>query len=236
MLNLREQRVLLVVAHPDDEILGVGATANKLIHEQNCTVKVVILSAGISSRYDQSDDKQLKKELVTHKENMEDAQKCIGFDRIQAYDFPDNQFDTVSLLDIVRVIEKEKRDFQSQIIFTHHSGDLNIDHQKTSQAVVTACRPMQHESTRAIISFETPSATEWAVSSGTGFFSPNFFVSVSKQNIEAKIKSMECYESERRKFPHPRSPEALETLARLRGIQAGCEFAEAFQIMRTRLT
>lgn len=228
----QNKKILLVVAHPDDELLGVGATMHKLIHEQNCMVKVVILGEGITSRSDKRDTKQWKKELETHKENIVAAQKCIGYQSLALYDFPDNRFDTVALLDIVKIVEKEKGDFQPEIIFTHHAGDLNIDHQRTFEAVITATRPMEHEKTKMVISFETPSATEWKASSDPKHFAPNLFIEISKKDLQTKIKGMESYELEKREYPHPRSPEALTILAQQRGVMVGKKYAEAFYVVR----
>lgn len=226
------KRILIVVAHPDDELLGLGATMNKLINENNVKTHVVILGEGITSRSNLRDLKQWENELATHKVNILNAQKAIGYHTVSTYDFPDNRFDSVALLDIVKVIEKEKQQFNPEIIFTHHGGDLNVDHQRTFEAVMTACRPMEHEAVKAIITFETPSGTEWRANSDPRHFLPNFFMSVNSENIESKIEGMECYEFESRAFPHPRSPEALRIQAQRWGIIIGVNYAEAFNIVR----
>tara|TARA_R110001632_G_scaffold63953_1_gene152387 strand:+ start:4295 stop:5005 length:711 start_codon:yes stop_codon:yes gene_type:complete len=230
---LKNKRILVVVAHPDDELLGLGATMHKLIHEHNCQIRTIILGEGITSRSDNRDVKKWKKELSIHRQNIEQARKAIGFESVGVYDFPDNRFDTVGLIDIVKVVEKEKLDFDPEVIFTHHGGDVNIDHQRTFEAVITATRPMSHEKVKTIITFETPSGTEWRASSDPKNFIPNFFIEVSNANLNAKIKGMEAYEFEKRKYPHPRSPEALRILAQQRGIIVGKNLAEAFTIIRT---
>ncbi|MGB0879297.1 MAG: PIG-L deacetylase family protein [Polaribacter sp.] len=232
-MNFKDKKILVVVAHPDDELLGLGATMHKLIHEQNCKVRAVILGEGITSRSDERNPEQWEKELKIHRQNIEEARKCIGYESVGIYDFPDNRFDTVALLDIIKVVEKEKEAFQPEIIFTHNGGDVNIDHQRTFEAVITATRPMKHENVHTIITFETPSGTEWIASTDPRKFIPNFFIQVSEQDIEAKIKGMESYEFEKRDFPHPRSPKALKILAQQRGVSVGKEFAEAFCIVRT---
>ena len=228
----KNKRILLVVAHPDDEVLGLGATMNKLITDYSCFVRVVILGEGITSRSDKRDLVKFKKELAIHKQNIKDAQSSIGYQELSVYDFPDNRFDTVALLDIIKVIEKEKSTFQPDIIFTHHGGDLNIDHQKTFESVITATRPMEDQNVKAIITFETPSGTEWIASSDPRRFIPNLFIEVFEDNLLAKIKGMECYEFEKRKSPHPRSPESLTILAKQRGLTIGKKYAEAFCIIR----
>ena len=139
---IKNKKVLFVVAHPDDEILGPGATIYQLVKHQNCIVKVIILGEGITSRSEKRDTSKWKKELKIHKSNIEKAKSILGYQYIKIYDFPDNRFDTVPLLDIVKIIENEKNDFRPDFLFTHHGGDLNIDHQKTFEAV-TSSRPLQ---------------------------------------------------------------------------------------------
>lgn len=226
------KRIMLVVAHPDDELLGLGASMNRLIRDFGAIVHVVILGEGITSRADKRDTLAFKEELEVHRSNIMAAAKNIGFQSNSIYDFPDNRFDTVALLDIIKVVEKEKKSFSPEIIFTHHGGDVNIDHQRTFEAVITACRPMQDEVTKLIFTFETPSGTEWRASSDPRIFIPNFFLNVSESNINAKIKGMECYQFEKRAFPHPRSPEALKIQALRWGVSVGTEFAEAFCLIR----
>lgn len=232
-MNFKGQKILVVVAHPDDELLGLGATMNKLITEQNCTVRVIILGEGITSRSDKRNSEQWSEELKIHRSNIESARKAIGYESVGIYDFPDNRFDTVALLDIIKVIEKEKEDFQPEIIFTHHGGDVNIDHQRTFEAVITATRPMEQEFVKTVITFETPSGTEWIASSDPRKFTPNLFIRVSQENLRAKIKGMESYEFEKRAYPHPRAPKALEILAQYRGLSVGIEYAESFCIIRS---
>lgn len=230
---LRNKKIMIVVAHPDDELLGLGATLNKLIEEYDVKTHVVILGEGITSRSDKRDVKIWEKQLAIHRNNIKNAQKSIGYHSTSIYDFPDNRFDSIALLDIIKLIEKEKESFQPEVIFTHHGGDVNIDHQKTFEAVITVCRPMQNEKVKTIITFETPSGTEWRSPTDPRHFLPNLFFSVSQKNIDAKIKGMESYEFERRKYPHPRSPEALKIQAQRWGVMVGTNFAEAFCLVRS---
>jgi LmbE family N-acetylglucosaminyl deacetylase len=229
---LKNKKILVVVAHPDDELLGQGATLHKLATQQGCTVRAVILGEGITSRADQRDREQWKHELETHRANIHKAASIIGFESVGIYDFPDNRFDSVALLDIVKVVEKEKQTFGPEIIFTHHGGDTNIDHRKTFEAVITATRPLEGEKVTTIIAFETPSSTEWQAFNYPNYFQPNFFIQVSEKEVEAKITAMECYEFEKRKYPHPRSPEALRIQAQRWGVVVGVDYAEAFMMIR----
>ncbi len=229
---LKNKKILLVVAHPDDELLGCGGTMYSLINDHNCIIKVVILGEGITSRSDERDVEKWKEALELHRANITQAQKAIGYQELSIYDFADNRFDSVDLLDIIKVIEKEKAAFLPDVIFTHHGGDVNIDHQRTFEAVITACRPMEHETVQSIITFETFSGTEWRASSDPRHFIPNLFFAIDEKGLQAKIKGMESYEFERRSYPHPRSPEALKIVAQRWGIATGKKYAEAFCVIR----
>lgn len=229
---LKNKKILVVVAHPDDELLGLGATMHRLIENENVITHVVILGEGITSRSDTRDVEKWEVELETHRSNIRNAQKAIGYHSVSIHDFPDNRFDSVALLDIIKVIEREKETFNPDVIFTHHGGDVNVDHQRTFEAVITACRPMAHETVKTIITFETPSGTEWRSPTDPRHFLPNLFFSVLETDIKAKIDGMEAYEFEKRKYPHPRSPEALKIQAQRWGVAIGCEYAEAFCLVR----
>ena len=231
-MQFNNKKIMIVVAHPDDELLGLGATMNKLISESNVITHLVILGEGITSRSDNRDKPLWEKELEIHRKNLYAAQKCIGYHSVSIHQIADNRFDSVNLLDIIKIVEKEKEKFQPDVIFTHHGGDLNIDHQRTFEAVITCTRPMENEKVKTIITFETPSGTEWRASTDPKHFIPNLFFEVTEDNLNAKIKGMENYEFEKRKYPHPRSPEALKIQAQRWGISVGKPFAEAFVLVR----
>ena len=228
----KNKRILVVVAHPDDELLGLGATMHKLIKEYNVTAKAIILGEGITSRSDVRDPKLWEEELKIHRGNIEKARQFIGYSEAVPYSLSDNRFDSHALVDIAKVVEKEKEAFQPDIIFTHNGSDLNIDHQMTFQAVMTATRPMEGEVVRTVITCENPSASEWQATSNADHFAPNMYFAVSEEDMQAKKDAMNCYEFESRKFPHPRAGESLDALAKYRGVQVGCDRAEAFQIIR----
>ena len=144
------------------------------------------------------------------------------------HNFPDNRFDIVALLDIVKVIEKVKREIKPGVVYTHHRGDLNIDHRITYEAVLTACRPIKGETVKEIYNFEVPSSTEWNF---PNTFSPNVYIDISGA-IDKKVKAMKAYKGEIREWPHPRSAEAIKILVRKRGCEVGLDIAEAFELVR----
>ena len=223
---------MIVVAHPDDELLGLGASMSRLIKEYDIKTHLVILGEGITSRSNHRDLLKWESELKTHRANIYSAQKAIGYHSVSINNLPDNRFDSVDLLDIIKIIEQEKIQHQPSIIFTHHGGDLNIDHQRTFEAVITSSRPLVEEKVKTIITFETPSGTEWRASSDPRHFIPNFFIEIQESHLKCKIKGMESYEFEKREFPHPHTPKALTITAQKWGINCGKKFAEAFCIIR----
>jgi len=229
---LKNKRILVIAAHPDDELLGCGATMHKLIHDNNCSIRAVILGEGITSRSNDRDVEKWQVELEKHRANIHKAANHIGYESVGIYNLPDNRFDSIALLDLIKIIEKEKELYQPEIIFTHHGGDLNIDHQRTFEAVVTAARPLPDEIVKCIVTFETPSATEWQAPNHPAKFSPNCFLEISKSDLKAKIDGMESYIYERREYPHPRSPKALRVIAQRNGAIVGQKMCEAFEIVR----
>lgn len=228
----KNKRIMIVAAHPDDELIGLGATMHKLIKEQGVVVHAVILGEGITSRSDTRDTEKWKEVLEAHHANMNAASAHIGFASIHSYNFSDNRFDSHALLDIVKVVEKEKEEFKPDIIFTHNAGDLNVDHRYTFQAVMTATRPMDDEGVTTVITFETNSATDWQYANHPEQFKPNLYVAIGEDDLQAKIDALAEYKYEIRDYPHPRSAKALRVLAEYRGYTSGSMMAEAFQIVR----
>lgn len=233
-------RVLILAAHPDDECLGAGGTIARLSAEGHA-VYIAILSQGIDSRYTESPisgDEAMQQELEKIKakgQNVRNALKAgkhLGAKCVTVDPQPDQKFDTVPLLEIVQHIAHITDKVRPEVIYTHHGGDLNQDHRAVAHATLIATRPTAECSVKAVYTYEVPSSTEWAFGMESAF-RPNVFVDISGEYLEKKIQAMKMYESERRAFPHPRSPEALRALATWRGAQAGVMAAEAFQLVRS---
>jgi len=225
--------ILVIAAHPDDEVLGCGGTIARLTSEGN-NVFTLILGEGVTSRDASRDRTKRKNEIAELRKQTEDANKILGVKKVYAYDFPDNRFDTVPLLDIIKTIEEVKDGFKPDIVFTHHLGDLNIDHQMTFKAVMAACRPTIDESVKEIYSFEIPSSTEWNAPSSLTYFMPDYFTDVNK-SLEIKINALKEYKTELRDFPHPRSLKSVALNAKQWGVKVGFVAAEAFKTIRIRI-
>ena len=185
----------------------------------------------MTSRHHDRADADAAQLATLHRQAHAAAAK-VGVKNVVLNKLPDNRLDTVPLLDIVKIIEESVERIKPEVIYTHLGGDLNIDHTVIHRAVLTATRPTTGQPVREIYAFEVPSSTEWAFQRIEPSFRPNVFVDVTR-TLEAKIAAMECYESEARKFPHPRSPEALRALAMRWGSVAGCAAAEAFELVRS---
>ncbi|AWI03686.1 PIG-L deacetylase family protein [Clostridium drakei] len=222
------KKILVVAAHPDDELLGVGAT---IVHhiKSNDKCFALILGEGITSRYGKRDLADVSNIEDLHKDTLK-AAKVIGYEKVYFENFPDNRFDSIDLLDVVKIVEKYIEEVKPDIIYTHHSGDLNVDHRKTYEAVLTASRPIESYCVKEIYSFETVSSSEWNFEY-INSFKPNYFVDVTF-TLDKKLNSVSFYKSEMRNFPHPRSIENLEVTAKKWGSVIGTKYAEAFEVVR----
>lgn len=220
-------KILIIAAHPDDEILGCGGTVARL-NKEGHTIYTLILGEGVTSRDNIRNRNKRENKIIDLKNYAEKANKILGVKKVFFYDFPDNRFDAISFLDIVKAIEKIKNNVKPERIFTHYEKDLNIDHQITYKATITAARPLKEEIVKEIYSFETPSSTEWNYPLS---FSPNVFFNISG-TINIKLKALEEYESELREYPHPRSLEGVKLNAKYWGMKVGLEYAETFKCVR----
>ncbi len=225
-----DNKIAVIAAHPDDEILGCGATLKKL-SVKGCEINVLILGEGITSRSHIRDIDKDREKVEELKENCLKANQEVGVSNVILKEFPDNRFDSVDLLDIVKEVENFLKNYTPGIVLTHHRGDLNIDHQITNRAVLTACRPSSDWSPDMILSFDILSSTELYFGSRENCFVPNLFVDVG-DTIEDKVKAMKFYESEIKPFPFARSLDSIRIQAKRYGQIIHTEAAEAFEVIR----
>lgn len=218
---------LIIVAHPDDEILGCGGTI--ALNSTSNEIHVLILGEGVTSRNISNHQKEIDiKKLI---EDSLRANKVLGVKSVFFEQLPDNKFDTIPLLDIVKIIENYIHKIKPSVIFTHHYGDLNIDHQITNKAVITATRPIGNDIVLRLLACEILSSTEWNFHNQNLSFIPNIYVDISNF-IEKKLEAMKCYENELREYPNPRSLKGIRIHAQKRGLEVGFKFAEAFCLIR----
>jgi LmbE family N-acetylglucosaminyl deacetylase len=230
MTGAMPQSILVVAAHPDDEVLGCGGTIARHA-DAGDLVRVLIVAEGATSRQGQRDRAEAADELTGLAQAAQTASTILGAVGVELMDLPDNRLDSLARLDLIKQIEKRIARDQPQVVYVHHAGDVNVDHRRLHEAVVTACRPIPGQPVRRLLSFEVASSTEWQPPGSAPPFHPNWFVDISSQ-WERKCLALEAYASEMRPWPHARSIESLEHLARWRGAQVGMEAAEAFCLLR----
>jgi LmbE family N-acetylglucosaminyl deacetylase len=218
------RNILVVAAHPDDEALGCGGTMARHRAEGD-RVSVVFMTDGEGARGDRS------AEVVRRREACEAACRRLGATSVTALDLPDNRMDALPLLDVVQKIEPVVAAVRPDVVYTHHAGDLNVDHRIVHEAVLTALRPQPGRPAPTILAFEVASSTEWRTPAAANAFVPNWYVDVSA-HLDAKLEALGIYHEEMRDWPHARSIAALEHLARWRGACVGVAAAEAFVLVR----
>ncbi len=221
--------ILVVAAHPDDEVLGCGASMAKWSNA-GFEVNVLIMAEGTTSRDKVRNREKRIDELSALAKSARSAGKILGVGSVQLLDFPDNRMDSVDRLEVIKAVEEHINLLKPVTVVTHHSGDLNIDHRIVHEAVVTACRPKPGNRVLRLLSFEINSSTEWQPDSVSSF-QPNWFEDVSGF-ISRKLQALEAYSIEMRPWPHSRSLKAVEHLARWRGATVGTEAAESFMLLR----
>ena len=227
---MRNKKILIIAAHPDDEVLGCGGTMAKWANE-GAEVYALIMAEGATSR-DKTRDRESRNVDLAHLGlAAQKASDLLGIASVELLSYPDNRMDSVDLLDVVKSVEDRIKKINPDTVVTHHSADLNIDHQVIHEAVMAACRPQPGHPVKRILSFEVPSSTEWQSPTFGNSFIPNWFEDIS-DTLELKIRALEAYETEMREWPHARSIKAVEHLARWRGASIGREAAEAFILER----
>ncbi|PDY47159.1 PIG-L deacetylase family protein [Bacillus pseudomycoides] len=210
--------VLVIGAHPDDELLGAGGTLKRLV-ENGYRVISIITALG-------------RKEEAHHIQQLSRcANKVIGIEEVIFLKHANLELELIPLHQLTKEIEQLIQTYKPSKIFTHHYGDVNIDHLITFQAVLTATRPLPNQKPIELITFETVSSSEWNIHTNDKAFKSNYFVDITDQ-MDSKIAALKHYDVEMRDFPHPRSYEGVQYLGRVRGMTIGVQYAEAFEVVR----
>jgi N-acetylglucosamine malate deacetylase 1 len=217
-------RVLIVAAHPDDEVLGLGGTVIRHVAAGD-PVTVYIACAGTNIRY-------AEPEAAALYDTARRVGALVG-SAVRLGELPDQRLDTLPITRVIAALEAEIEETDPELVYVHHWGDINRDHRILSEALITACRPYAAPRVRTIRCFETPSSTEWGPPSGLAPFVPNLFVDIAG-TLKAKLEAFAVYESEVRESPHPRSLGSLEARARAWGATSGLAAAEPFVVVRDR--
>lgn len=218
--------IAVVVAHPDDEVLGFGGA---IAHHAQVGdgVHILIMATGLAARTQEG--VTAANALDVLRNQAQSAADILGATSIEFADFPDNRMDSVALLDVVKCCEEFISRTEATTVYTHHMGDLNIDHQTVARSVSTACRPQPGAKVTQIYAGEVNSSTEWALPGNA--FEPNEYLDISKL-LDLKLRALACYKEEMRDWPHPRSIRGVEVQAQWRGTQVGLDAAEAYRIIR----
>ncbi len=219
------KKILIIVAHSDDETIGMGGTIKKHI-DNGDEVSVISMTNGVGARSDNTNNHIKNRFLASEK-----ASDILGFKWLKRFDFPDNEMDKCSSLEVTKAIEKIKFILNPEIVYFHNGGDLNIDHRIVSSCVLTAFRPQPREICKELRVFEISSSTDFGHENITGRFVPNLYIDISDTWL-SKLEALEAYKFEMRDYPHTRSLKSIENLAKVRGSQVGVKMAEAFQVIR----
>lgn len=220
-------KILVVAAHPDDEVLGCGATIAGHVSRGD-EVHIVIMAEGITSRDAMRQSQMRTADLAKLGGAADAAKEILGATSLTLHRLPDNRLDSLDLLDIVKIVESHLSEIRPEIVYTHYFNDINIDHRRVHEAVITACRPFPGQTVRTLLFFEVQSSTDWQPNN---LFAPDWFVDVSA-TLNRKQLALDAYAEEMRPWPHSRSREAVQHLAQWRGSTIGCAAAEAFVLGR----
>ena len=222
---ITNKRILVIGAHSDDEVLGVGGTvlqASKL----DSQVDVLIVTDSVSTQYESASIMGVRR--VSH---LTECCEILGVNSVTQWEYPDMKLDTIAHVDLNRKIENFLLERKYDTVFVHHRNDINKDHRILFDSVMVATRPVPSQTIKAIYCYYTPSSTEWGAHGGSSIFCPNMFVDVSNV-LSKKLEALNKYKDELREYPHPRSIENVENVAKYFGAQVGLKAAEAFQIIR----
>ena len=230
MINLINSSILIIAAHPDDEVLGCGGLLSKISGKSK--ISIIFIGEGSSCRYTNLNEKGIDNDIKERESASKKVAKKFNLHDLEFFNLPCGRFDQVPIIDINKIIESRISKFNPDIIFTHDPFDVNNDHKIVYRSTIMSTRPNSVTNVPTICTYEVPSSTECGFST-EGQFAPNFFIELSKLDLESKFEGLSYYSSEIKKFPFPRSLKGIEAYARFRGMQSAVQYAEAFKLVRT---
>lgn len=222
------KKVLIIAAHPDDEVLGMGGTIAKLTKEGN-EVYVLIVTDGSSSQY--KDCNNLSEIIANKKYETQNCSKILGVREVLYGNLPDMKLDTIPHIEINKVIENVINKIHPEIVYTHFWGDVNMDHQCVYKSTLVAVRPVMGQVVKELYCYRVPSSTEWTPCKADTMYMPNVFVDIEKES-EIKYEAFSKYTTELREYPHPRSIRYLRESDKTVGLRVGLFCAEEFVLLR----
>jgi LmbE family N-acetylglucosaminyl deacetylase len=227
---MRNNKILIICAHPDDDILGCGGIISKYL-KLGISIRIIFIAEGSSCRYpiDQIDAPKVLKVINERNSYGISALKKLGIVDFKFYNMPCGRLDSIPILEINKIIENEIREFSPETIYTHSEFDTNNDHRIIFNSTLMATRPTSNCTVKNLFTYEILSSSEWRY---TKSFEPNYFEELSEDEVQKKWEALAEYETEIKDFPFPRSKDGIITLAKFRGMQSGYKFAEAFKIIR----
>jgi LmbE family N-acetylglucosaminyl deacetylase len=220
------KRILVIAAHPDDEVLGAGGAIAWHAKVNGDDVYVLFLTEGCSTQYVNCEEK-----IIQKKEEAAKANEILGVKEVFFENFPDMKLDTLPHVNINKSVEKYVNKLWPDIVFTHHP-DINKDHVMIFESTMVALRPVPGFYAKKVFLYAPSSSTEWSAPLSGNYFIPNTYYNIS-ETLSYKLRAFDCYQSESREYPHPRSNDAIEIYAKQIGISVGYEAAEHFMLMRS---
>ena len=230
MINLINKSILIIAAHPDDEVLGCGGLLSKISNKSK--ISIIFIGEGSSCRYADLKDNGIKNDIRDREIAANKAANAYSLKDLEFFNLPCGRMDQIPIIEINKIIESKISRFNPDIIFTHDPFDVNNDHKIIYRSTIMSTRPNSKSNVSNIFTYEVPSSSECGFSPD-GQFSPNYFVELSKLDIQKKFETLSYYNSEIDDFPFPRSFKGIQTYARYRGMQAAVEYAEAFKLVRS---
>lgn len=222
-------KILIIAAHPDDEVLGVGGTIAKYT-SRGIEVSLLIVTDGSTAQY--RDNPNLNNIIEEKKQETRQAADILGIKNIYYGGLPDMMLDTISHIEINKVIENIINEVKPTIVYTHFYGDINKDHQIVCESTLVACRPVKDQIVKKLFLYSVPSSTEWNIQMSHMAFMPNWYENIEEVYAKQKYRAMECYKKELREYPHPRNIKYLRNADTSEGNKVGRQVAESFMLVR----